>query len=104
MENYGNSNNPPIVYSDSAYCVSSFNTWIHNWKKNGWTRAGGKKLENLDLIKRYDELTQQGKVIELRKCRGHADNLWNNIADGLATGRLSADRIMKEYGDGKENI
>lgn len=94
LENYGSPANRaalgfiPIVYSDSAYCVNSFTNWIKGWKANGWTRAKGKKLENLDLIKRYDELTCQGYKIDLKKIAGHAGNKWNEMADGLATGRI----------------
>lgn len=95
LENYGNCE--PTIHSDSAYCINTFTNWIKRWKANGWTRAGGKKIENLDLVKRYDELVKQGKVIDLRKCKGHAGDIWNEIADGLATGRLSAEGIIKEY-------
>lgn len=94
LENYGSPEDRiiidsiPIVYSDSAYCVNSFTNWIKGWKANGWTRAKGKKLENLDLIKRYDELICQGYKIDLKKIAGHAGNKWNEMADGLATGRI----------------
>lgn len=78
----------PIVYSDSAYCVNSFTNWIYEWKANGWTRAKGKKLENLDLIKKYYELISRGYKIDLRKIAGHAGHRWNEMADDLATGRI----------------
>ena len=25
----------PVVYSDSAYCVNTFNNWMFNWAKKG---------------------------------------------------------------------
>lgn len=106
LENYGDESHRgngfviPTVYSDSMYCVNSFTNWIHNWKANGWTRAKGKPLENLDLIKKYDELINKGHKINLQYVKGHSDNTWNNLADGLATGRLSAEEVMKEYGNG----
>ena len=25
---------PPTVYSDSAYCVNTFNTWMFSWARN----------------------------------------------------------------------
>ena len=103
LENYGNWHNkgnkyllPPIVYSDSAYCVNSFTNWIHGWKANGWTRAKGKKLENLDLIKRYDELTTQGYTIDLRKIAGHAGHKWNEMADDLAVGRITSEEMLRK--------
>lgn len=96
LENFGSPANRaalgfiPIVYSDSAYCVNSFTNWIHNWKANGWTRARGEKLENIDLIKRYDELTTQGYKIDLQKIQGHAGHEYNELADRLATGKIKA--------------
>lgn len=88
----------PIVYSDSSYCVNSFTNWIKGWKANGWKRAGGKKLENLDLIQRYDQLINEGYAIELRKIPGHAGEIYNEVADGLATGSLTVEDVLKEYG------
>ncbi len=96
LENYGSFS--PIVYSDSAYCVNSFTKWISGWKANGWTRTRGKKLENLDLIKRYDELISQGKKIDLKKIKGHVGLLYNELADQLATGKITPEEVMKEYG------
>ena len=54
-------NNPkfiPTIISDSAYAVNSFTNWIYGWVRNGWTKANGEKLENLDLIKEYYELVE----------------------------------------------
>lgn len=87
----------PTVYSDSSYCVNSFTNWIQGWKANGWRRAGNKPLENLDLIKKYDELVQEGKKIDLRYIKGHNGHIWNEIADNLATGKISVDFVMTTY-------
>lgn len=88
----------PIVYSDSAYCVNSFTSWIKGWKANGWKRAGGKKLENLDLIQTYDTLAREYKI-DLRKVKGHAGEIYNELADSLATGHMTVEEVLKEYGD-----
>ena len=101
LENYGAKDGDffaPIVYSDSAYCVNSFTSWIKGWKANGWTRAGGKKLENLDLIKIYDMLRQDYKI-DLRKIKGHDGELYNELADALATERMTKEEILREYGE-----
>ncbi len=85
----------PIVYSDSQYCVRSFTEWLPGWKRNGWTRAKGKALENKDLIQEYDRLVnEEGLRIDLRHIKGHAGNEMNNIADALATGRITPMEIM----------
>lgn len=103
LENYGAENGTftaPIVYSDSSYCVNSFTNWIKGWKANNWMRAGGKKLENLDLIQLYDKLTSdEGLCVDLRKVPGHAGIVYNELADALATGKMSIEEVMKEYGE-----
>lgn len=85
----------PIVYTDSSYCERSFNEWIRSWKASGWRRAKNKPLENTDLIKEYDRLTtREGKMVDLRRCPGHAGITWNELADGLATGRLTVEEVL----------
>lgn len=101
VEHRGNGFLIPVVYSDSQYCVNSFTQWIKNWKANGWVRPGGKKLENLDLIKRYDELLGQGQQIALQYIKGHAGKVWNEIADQLATGRITPEEVLNKYGKRK---
>lgn len=89
LENYGRGlNYPPIVYSDSMYCVNTFNTWMKSWKANGWKRAKGKQVENLDLVKKYDKLIEEGYQIDLRYIKGHAGHEFNELADKLATGTI----------------
>ncbi len=62
----------PVVYSDSAYCVNTFNSWMFNWAKKGWIKSDNKTPENLDLIQAYYNWYQKGYRIELRKIKGHA--------------------------------
>lgn len=81
---YGKQSTPPIVYSDSAYCVNTFNIWMWGWAVKGWVKSDNKPPENIDLIQAYFDLWQQGYRISLRKCRGHAGNKWNEMADKLA--------------------
>ena len=81
-------NNIPIVYSDSNYCVQTFNDWMFKWAKNNWIKSDKKIPENLDLIQAYYEWYQKGYRIDLRKVKGHAGQKWNEMADGLATGRI----------------
>ena len=106
--NYGiNINNPlcgfsnydiPIVYSDSNYCVQTFNEWMFNWARNGWIKSDKNIPENLDLIQAYYDWYQKGYRIDLRKVKGHAGNKWNEIADQLATGKISPEEVTKIYG------
>ena len=82
-------NNIPIVYSDSNYCVQTFNDWMFKWARNNWIKSDKKIPENLDLIQAYYEWYQKGYRIDLRKVKGHAGYKWNEMADGLATGKVA---------------
>ena len=77
----------PVIYSDSAYCVNTFNDWMFNWARNGWVKSDNKTPENLDLIQAYYDWYQKGYRIRLRKIKGHAGHKWNELADKLATDR-----------------
>lgn len=79
----------PIVYSDSNYCVQTFNDWMFRWANNGWIKSDKKVPENLDLIQAYYDWYQKGYRIDLRKVKGHAGHKWNEMADGLATGKVA---------------
>ena len=77
--------NPPVVYSDSAYAVNVFTTWMFSWnKKNEWVKSNNKTPENLDLIIPFYKLWEQGYRIDLRLVKGHNNNPWNDMADDLA--------------------
>ena len=82
--------NPPIVYSDSAYCINTFNNWMFCWANNGWIKSDKKTPENLELIQAYYNHYQKGYRIDLRKVKGHSGNRWNELADKLATGNVKA--------------
>ena len=79
----------PVVYSDSSYCVNTFNEWMFNWANNGWIKSDKKTPENLDLIKAYYDHYNKGYRIDLQKIKGHAGHIWNELADKLATGEIS---------------
>jgi ribonuclease HI len=98
---YNNSNfniEIPIVYSDSNYCVQTFNEWMFNCANHGWIKSDKKQPENLDLIQAYYDWYQKGYRIDLRKVKGHNGNKWNEVADQLATGKLTPEEVYKIYG------
>lgn len=77
------------IYSDSAYTVNAFiNGWIYAWKKNGWKKADGKAVQNVDLWERLYALTQTHEVV-FHKVAGHADNELNNRCDALARAAIT---------------
>ena len=79
-----------IVYSDSAYCVNTFNEWMFNWARKGWIKSDKQVPENLDLIQAYYDWYKEGYRIDLRKVKGHNNNKWNEMADQLATGQIKS--------------
>ena len=89
---------PPVVYSDSAYCVNTLNEWMFNWARNDWIKSDKKTPENLDLIQAYYEHYMAGFRIDLRKVKGHAGEEWNELADMLATGKISPMEAERTYG------
>ena len=95
---YGSKTNPPLVYSDSAYCVNTFNDWMFRWEKNNWIKSDKKTPENLDIIQTYYDWYKQGYRINLQKVKGHSGVLWNEVADALATGRMNPQEVMEKYG------
>ena len=88
----------PIVYSDSNYCVQTFNEWMFSWEKKGWIKSDKQTPENLDLIQAYYNWYNKGYRIDLKKVKGHAGNKWNEVADQLATGKLTPEEVYKIYG------
>ena len=74
----------PIVYSDSAYSVNTLNDWMFRWADNNWLKSDNRTPENLDLIQKYYNLYQKGYRIDLRKIKGHAGHIGNEMADLMA--------------------
>lgn len=89
MLNFGSKSNPPIVYSDSSYCVNIFNDWMFTWKRNNWLKGDNQIPKNLDLIKTYYDWYEKGYRINLKKIKGHQGNKYNELADALATGKIT---------------
>ena len=71
---------------------------MFSWARNGWVKSDKKIPENLDLIQAYYDWYQKGYRIDLRKIKGHAGNKWNEIADQLATGKITSEEVIKIYG------
>ncbi len=69
-----------LVYSDSEYVVNSVEKkWVFAWEKKGFA---GKK--NPDLWQRFLGLYRKHRI-QFKWVKGHADNVYNNRCDVLAT-------------------
>jgi ribonuclease HI len=71
------------IYTDSQYVKNGIQTWIHNWKRNGWKTADRKPVKNAELWRELE--MQAGRHrIAWHWVKGHADNEGNQRADALA--------------------
>nr|WP_200918326.1 ribonuclease HI [Jeongeupia sp. HS-3] len=71
------------LWTDSQYVKNGIETWIHNWKKNGWKTADKKPVKNADLWQRLDgEVARH--AVSWHWVKGHAGHELNERADELA--------------------
>ncbi len=81
IESLTKKNIPLTVYTDSKYIVDSVEKkWLDKWVRTEF--KGGKK--NKDLWLRYYKLAKD-YTIKFKWVKGHADNIFNNRCDKLAT-------------------
>ena len=87
-----------VIYSDSNYVVKAVEEgWLKNWIRTGF--KGGKK--NKDLWLRYYDLAGNHKV-KFKWLKGHADNVYNNRCDELATMAADGKNLLDDEGYEKE--
>lgn len=72
-----------IIYTDSQYVKNGMESWIHNWKKNGWKTASKKPVSNAELWQMLDTLVAEHDV-SWKWVKGHAGHAENERADELA--------------------
>ena len=92
---YGREEPVPDVYTDSAYAANCLTDWMYRWEKNNWLKSDDKKPENLDAIQAYYNFCQIGYKINIHKIKGHSGNKWNELADKLATGKITPEDAVK---------
>lgn len=80
------------LYTDSMYVKDGINSWIKNWKANGWMTAAKKPVKNQDLWMRLDEATSRHTMV-WHWVKGHAGNENNERADDLARTGVIAQKL-----------
>ena len=75
------------VYTDSTYVCKGITEWIAEWKRRNWRTSGGRAVKNQDLWLALDE-AQSHHEVEWQWVRGHAGNVGNERADGLANAAI----------------
>ncbi|MES1249668.1 MAG: ribonuclease HI [Chitinophaga rupis] len=85
------------IYSDSQYVVKAWEQgWLKNWIATNF--KGGKK--NKDLWLQFYELAKKN-TIRFVWVRGHADNVYNNRCDELATMAADGGHLLVDEGFGE---
>ena len=71
------------IYTDSKYVKDGIDSWIINWKKNGWKTSTKKIVKNKELWIQLDNLINKHNV-NWKWVKGHAGLEFNEKADELA--------------------
>ena len=71
------------LITDSKYVKDGIQSWIKNWKKNGWKTAAKKTVKNKELWIELDQLISR-HTISWEWVKGHDGNVHNEKADYLA--------------------
>lgn len=71
------------LFTDSKYVMDGINSWILNWKKNGWKTANKKPVKNMELWIELDKLNTFHDV-DWHWVKGHSGDSGNDMADELA--------------------
>jgi ribonuclease HI len=72
------------LYTDSQYLRRGIAEWLAVWRIQGWRRADGRPIENLDLWQELLPQTERHRV-EWHWVKGHRGQPLNERADHLAT-------------------
>ena len=75
------------LFTDSKYVIDGANSWMVNWKKNGWQTAQKKPVKNKDLWIKLDTLIQTHNLT-WNWVKGHDGNFGNERANYLATSAI----------------
>ena len=71
------------IHTDSKYVMNGIESWINNWKKNGWKTASKKPVKNKELWIDLDTVISKHKI-KWHWVKGHSGDENNEIADQLA--------------------
>ena len=83
----------PTIYSDSSYAINTYSNWMFVWARNNWLKSDNKVPENLELIQAYYDWYNKGYRINLKKIKGHSGIEGNELADKLATGKITINEV-----------
>lgn len=73
------------LHTDSKYVKNGCESWMANWKKNGWKDSNKKEVLNVDLWKELDKLLEIHSV-SFVYVKAHNGDQLNEYVDKLASG------------------
>lgn len=91
-----------IITTDSTYILDGITKYLQVWKTNGWKKAQGGDVENIDLWMKVDEtlalLKYREVSINVKWVERNSGDFGNVIADSHATKgvHMSRKKIIKE--------
>jgi ribonuclease HI len=88
---------PVRLHTDSTYVRNGVTKWLPIWKRNGWKTAAKQPVKNADLWQRLDAAMERHDV-DWRWVKGHAGNVGNERADGLANRGMAAAMLASAEG------
>src|SRR5664279_723548 len=83
-----------VIYSDSSYVVKAvMEGWLNKWIKTNFKG----NIKNRDLWERYNELSKKFHI-QFKWVKGHAENIYNNRCDVLATEAADGNHLLIDEG------
>lgn len=85
-----------IIYTDSNYALQSVTNWVNNWVKNDWKNSKKEPVANKSLIEMIYVKLHEMPNIQILKIKGHSGDMWNEMADDLATDASAQEKYKRE--------
>ena len=83
------------IYSDSAYIINCYKEkWYKKWQANGWVNSKKQPVANKELWEHLIPFFEKPQF-SFEKVKGHANNEYNNIVDGLAVEAKFIDEVRE---------
>jgi ribonuclease HI len=71
------------IYTDSNYVKEGITSWIKVWKKNNWKTTNKKKVKNIELWIKLNNLSNFHEI-EWKWVKAHSGDPLNDMVDKLA--------------------
>ena len=82
------------LHTDSQYVKNGVESWMHNWKRNGWKTADKKPVKNVELWQALDQALTRHQI-SWHWVRGHDGNVDNERADALANQGMAPFKLKR---------